>query len=300
MTIHLFILQALVSAAMYTKVKQGGGPENQRISYEDLHDQTHFLSQLFRGEFIFPTEGLDVNLARTIDTLERDNVIKVTRDATTHKVLTVELSDAERETGRENFDFYCFLIWPFIEAAWLGAISLTMLTPPLTHSGDVFLSLKATQDRSQLLGKTLYHQGDLSYFEAVNKETLKNAYERFEEEGMILVTKPRDKGKGQQATIRLADEWMPERDPAKGAIRAGGPLWAFAERISASRREGKNRRDGATVQSRVLGLADVVGASLWEDARVVVQGRDLEGEVLEKARAKAKRGSRRKTMSARL
>ena len=46
MTIHLFILQALVSAAMYTKVKLGGGPENQRISYNDLHDQVHFLSQV--------------------------------------------------------------------------------------------------------------------------------------------------------------------------------------------------------------------------------------------------------------
>ncbi|KAF2658790.1 acyltransferase-domain-containing protein [Lophiostoma macrostomum CBS 122681] len=296
MTIHLFILHALVSAAMYTKVKQGGGPENQRISYADLHDQTHFLSQLFRGEFIFPTEGLTTNLAKTLTALERDAVIKITRDPSTAHVLTVELSDAERETGRENFDFYCFLIWPFIEAAWLGAVSLAMLTPPHAHSGDVFLALKAAQDRSQLFGKTLYHQGDLSYFEAVNKETLKNAYDRFEEEGMILVTKPREKG--QQATIRLAGEWMPERDPATGGIRAEGPLWAFAEKISASRREGKNRRDGATVQRRVLGLADVVGAGLWEDA--VLQGRDLEGGVLEAARAKAKGRSRRKTMSARL
>lgn len=46
MTIHLFITEALVSAAMYIRVKQGGGPANQRISYEDLLGQTSFLSQV--------------------------------------------------------------------------------------------------------------------------------------------------------------------------------------------------------------------------------------------------------------
>lgn len=265
MTIHLFILQALVSAAMYTKVKVGGGPETQRISYKELHDQVHFLSQLFRGEFIFPTEGLDINLARTISGLEQDNVIRVTRNVSNpNQVDFVELSDKERETGRENFDFYCFLIWPFIEASWLGAMSLMMLTPPAGRTGEKWLNAKKVQDRAQVFGKTLYHQGDLSYFEAVNKETLKNAYTRFEEEGIIVVSKNKDAKI--PSTVRLSDDWMPTRDAVSGRIQAQGPLWAFAERISGSRREGKNRRDGATVQSRVLGLADLVGNELWTDA----------------------------------
>ena len=46
MTIHLFISEALVSAAMYTRVKLGGGPDNQRISFEVLYDQVYFLSQV--------------------------------------------------------------------------------------------------------------------------------------------------------------------------------------------------------------------------------------------------------------
>lgn len=54
----------------------------------------------------------------------------MTRDASNVPTV-VELSDQERECGRENFDFYCFLIWPFIEAAWLGAVSLMGLTPPV-------------------------------------------------------------------------------------------------------------------------------------------------------------------------
>ena len=46
MTIHLFISEALVSAAMYTRVKQGGGPDHQKISYNALFDQVSFLSQV--------------------------------------------------------------------------------------------------------------------------------------------------------------------------------------------------------------------------------------------------------------
>ena len=46
MTIHLFISEALVSAAMYMRVKQGGGPDNQRISFDGLYDQVSFLSQV--------------------------------------------------------------------------------------------------------------------------------------------------------------------------------------------------------------------------------------------------------------
>lgn len=46
MTIHLFITESLVSVAMYTKIKQGGGPTNQRITYEALRNQVVFLSQV--------------------------------------------------------------------------------------------------------------------------------------------------------------------------------------------------------------------------------------------------------------
>lgn len=46
MTIHLFISEAIVSAAMYTRIKQGGGPDNQRISHAELLEQVSFLSRV--------------------------------------------------------------------------------------------------------------------------------------------------------------------------------------------------------------------------------------------------------------
>lgn len=271
MTIHLFILEAVTCTGLYTRIKLGGGPEQQSMTYAELAKEVSFLSQLFRNEFIFPTEGFEVNMQKSLRGLAADGVLQVTySDSEPSKIERIQLTDAERDRGRENFDFYCFLLWPFIEASWLGAASLLMLTPPVGYAGDRWLESKVCHDRAQLLGKTLYHQGDLSYFEAVNKETLQNAYRRFEEEGIIETRKAVD---GQPATLRITESWLPQRDRITGRIMAQGKLWDWAESISQSRREGKNRRDGKTVKKRVFGLAEVVGKELW-DPSVKVKGKD--------------------------
>jgi glycerol-3-phosphate O-acyltransferase len=151
MTIHLFISEALVSASIYTRVKQGGGPANQEITYSALRDQVLFLSSLFRGEFIFPSDGLAVNLEKTLLGLEQDQVLSLKRDGA-GKILSVGLSDAERVAGRENYDFYCFLIWPFIEATWLAATSLMGLTPPLGFDkDDIWIEVAKAQNSAQLV-----------------------------------------------------------------------------------------------------------------------------------------------------
>ncbi|CAO1601433.1 hypothetical protein XANCAGTX0491_005095 [Xanthoria calcicola] len=291
MTIHLFISEALVCAAMYTKVKQGGGPDNQRISFDALYEQVGFLSSIFRGEFIYPTAGLLLNLHRTLLGLESDGVITLARsdsradphNAADTRILSVEISSMERKNGRENFDFYNFLLWPFIESTWLGAVSLMGLTPPGPNQSEAWLDIRQAQETTQTLGKTLYHQGDLSYFEAVNKETLKNAYQLFVEEGIVLIRKSSIESSASTTAIRLAPDWTPQRD-GNGSIVPEGRLWDFIEKIAKSRREGKNRRDGATVSTRVLRLADLVGKELFETA--VVPG---EGEILEDQRRRARR-----------
>lgn len=150
MTIHLFIYEALVSAAMYTRIKRGGGPSNQDIPYADLRDQVLFLSSLFRGEFIFSGAGLDVNLDNTLRGLEADHVVRLDKDENGN-ITTVGLSDEERKAGRENYDFYCFLIWPFIEASWLAAVSLMGLTPPDGKNGDIWIGEAKAQNNAQLV-----------------------------------------------------------------------------------------------------------------------------------------------------
>lgn len=124
----------------------------------------------------------------------------------------------------------------------------------------MLVCLQTRTDRSQL-GKTLYQQGDLSYFEAVNKETLKNSWTRFEEEGIITVLK--SKNSKTLPRTKLSPDWTPQRDPKTGLIVAEGRLWDFIEKIAQSRREGKNRKDGATVSTRVLRLTEIISKTLF-------------------------------------
>ncbi len=65
--------------------------------------------------------------------------------------------------------------------------------------------------------------------------------------------------------LQLDPSWRPSRDPKTGTLLAEGRLWDFTEKIAGSRREGKNRRDGATVSSRVLHLADTLGRKLFDE-----------------------------------
>jgi len=133
---------------------------------KELTDKVAFLSQLFRGEFIFPAgQGLVANLEESIERLQKHQVMEVITDK--GSVRQIGLTATERQRGRENYDFYCFLLWPFVEAAWLGSVSLLSLVP--SHSDQSpWLDMKSVQESAQLLGKTLYHSGDLSYYEAVN------------------------------------------------------------------------------------------------------------------------------------
>jgi len=271
MTIHLFISQALVCAALYTKLKLAQGPDSESMTFKELYDYVLFLSQLFRAEFIFATTPLGENLRNTLLGLEKDNVLSITRSADgTNVIESVSVHDEERALNLENFDFYCYLIWPFIEASWLGNMSLFMLCPPAADlDQQAWLDLNSMQNKAQLLGKTLYHRGDLTYYEAVNKETLKNAVSHCEEEGIISVTRP-TKGSGNtKPLVRLAPQWMPKRDgTAEARLLPQGKLWDLCEHINRSRRAGDSRQDTAAARARLLRLVETTAEDLFAQATV--------------------------------
>ncbi|CAG8571267.1 27937_t:CDS:2, partial [Racocetra persica] len=180
--------------------QQGGAKPKQRLDIETLLTEVEFLSQLLKGEFVYRPGEIKNNIYKTLIGLKNDNVLNYCDKY-------VELSDAERAIGRENY-------------------------------------------------------GDLSYFEAVNKETLKNAFIYLEDAGVIMVKRSRNVKI--QPTIALAPDFVPTRN-FDGVIEAKGELWNLVEKIGKFRREGKNRRDNATVSSRVLKLAEMVGTPTTAD-----------------------------------
>lgn len=81
---------------------------------------------------------------------------------------------------------------------------------------------------------------------------------------MVLVVKSKDSKIPPR--MQLGPSWRSPRDPKTGALLPEGKLWDFIEKVASCRREGKNRRDGATVSSRVLRLADQLGGQLFAEA----------------------------------
>ncbi|KAI7830290.1 acyltransferase [Gamsiella multidivaricata] len=257
--IHLFVHEAIVAVTMYTRIKIGGATSTQQISHTELLNEVTFLSRLLKTDFIYNPGDIESNLKNTLEYLKKSNVIEINNDG------YVGLSDVERRIGRENYDFYCFLLWPFVEAYWLAAVSLYTLIPTareLTQQRDIngdpllhWVEERVFMEKTQMFGKTLYYQGDLSYFESVNMETLKNGFNRLSDYGILMIKKPTSSK--ERTKVALHPDFMPSFGP-DGRVSTDGALWDMVEHIGTFRREGKNRRDNATVSSRVLRFAEIV------------------------------------------
>ena len=126
---HIFVSEALVSAALYTKVKQGGSAPMQRMTRAALTEECSFISHVLRNEFVFGTDSLQGNVDATVAGMVKTGVLIESEGDGGEKM--IELSQKEREIGRENFDTYLFLVWPFIEVSWIRS-----LPPPSSLTGD--------------------------------------------------------------------------------------------------------------------------------------------------------------------
>ena len=106
---HVFVSESLAAATLYTAVKQGGAAPSQRLTRDQFNDQIAFLSMILKNEFVYGTESLSENITKTIGTLVQDGVFSQDEEG------SISLSQQERDSGRENFDVFLFMVWPFIE-----------------------------------------------------------------------------------------------------------------------------------------------------------------------------------------
>jgi hypothetical protein len=139
--------------------------------------------------------GLRANLDKTIQDLTALDVFTTEEemgdDGGLTGRMTITLSSEERRIGRETFgivsttpilyfetfirilvfvyvDFYCFLIWPFIETYWLGAVSCFALIPEKLPATELtWMDERVFTNRAQFFGKTLYYEGKIKSIECV-------------------------------------------------------------------------------------------------------------------------------------
>jgi hypothetical protein len=67
---HLFVSEALLAAALYTRVKAGGAAPSQRMPRQVVLAELSFMSRLLQNEFVYGTEGLEANATTTLASLE--------------------------------------------------------------------------------------------------------------------------------------------------------------------------------------------------------------------------------------
>lgn len=305
--IHLFVTEAIVAVAIYSKVLNTPNSEDY-ITYSDLLGRVTFISRVLSGEFVFGPEGIQTNLSHTLKALADQDVVVLDKQDDplhpTHKETIIRISPKEVSQGRENFDFYCFFVWPFVDGFWLTLVALFSLTPTLEQTAEYYaqkprstppsrgdIPLLWVEERTflnaaQVLGKTLYHQGTITYYEAVNKEMLKNALLQYVAEGIVLQRRADNK----PTMYALHPSWLPTRysperpesvlsqSPATGvstyvdldddphmvhALHRGdivpqGKLYDFEESVAYTRRLLRLRRDTPSLSVPILRLASAL------------------------------------------
>ncbi|BGP16858.1 hypothetical protein JCM10213v2_004865 [Rhodosporidiobolus nylandii] len=229
--IHLFVEESMLCSVLYSRVKAGGAAFSQRMKRAEALSELHFVSRLLANEFVYSPEGLESNAERTIASLAADEVILVEGEMP-------GLSPKEREGGRNNFDFFCFLIWPFIETYWLAAVSLFVLTPtsaPPSSNGSV-----------AWFAEKAFQASDVSYLEAVNQATLINAFQRLVDAGVLLTRRTR---LPPASTSVAGVEGKAKKAPSV-PLMALHPDW--------------NRRDNKTVSNRVFAHCSAIAPQVVE------------------------------------
>ncbi|KAN0060221.1 hypothetical protein ACQY0O_007550 [Thecaphora frezii] len=268
---HVFVSEALASAALYTKVKQGGTAPMQRMSRREMVHKCGFISSVLRNEFVFGTDTLEGNVDKTIRGMVQDGILQIHRgdgegegegkgkerrgeggkeEVRLDDDSQIELAGRERELGRENFDGFLFLIWPFIEGYWLASLSLLALLPSsptpsassATTTSPTFL-LNTHITHAQQIGKTLYAQGHLSYMESFNAAILSQAFTRYTEMSLLIPNSTYLQSSSKpKATIHLHPAFAEKQS-----------LFDWIEGIGEFRREGKDRRE-RSVNERIVEL----------------------------------------------
>lgn len=229
--IHLFVSEAIVTVAMYTVRRRSS---TMYIEKSAVLDQVKFLSALLSSEFVYAAEGIAANFERTLLKLHEQRVVVIQDDGT----LLLKFSTNELSSG-EIFDFYCYVLWPFIDGYWLTSISLFTLVPEYDDNVTLWVEEREFLSVAQSLGKTLYHQGKLTYYEAVNKELLKGALGQLVAEG--IVKRQASKDKKIPVKIALNKSWAPPRSIKnnelfkRGELVPSGKLYETSEAISECR-----------------------------------------------------------------
>eukprot|EP00754_Rhynchopus_humris_P050569 Rhum_TRINITY_DN9031_c0_g1::Rhum_TRINITY_DN9031_c0_g1_i1::g.31253::m.31253 len=257
--VHLFVEQSLVAASLHSFMRND--PGRKFITRTELMERVAVLSNLVKAEFVFTGKSKASPLSAadggTSDGKKKDSnglFEGETALETNFRLATeclvargtiqfdpvdndkVLLFSTDPELWSPNFTFLCMLVWPFIESYWLclgGIIGIFCNKSEKNLRKRRALAHQLIKEESfvkqlQLFGLTLYHLGNLSFYESVSKESLRHALMQYTEMGAIQKREVEDVTKVRVAYLELGSEMKADVDK----------LYALEESIRVFRRSG--------------------------------------------------------------
>eukprot|EP01114_Cavostelium_apophysatum_P020927 TRINITY_DN7157_c0_g1_i1.p1 TRINITY_DN7157_c0_g1~~TRINITY_DN7157_c0_g1_i1.p1 ORF type:complete len:731 (+),score=200.79 TRINITY_DN7157_c0_g1_i1:88-2280(+) len=228
--LHLFMNEGLVACSLYSNLRLR---TDVSVDQTRLLEDVAFISMLLKMEIIYlPSPDMKITFQQTLNEMKERGTIEIDSEG------NVKIGEKEIL----QFDFLCALFWPFIDSYWLMCSSFYSLYPSNIAEERVYIQ------KVQSLGFTLYHQGELSFYESISKETLSNALRLFLQIGVIDKQMINETG---ASIIKL------NRNYQDGDQK----LVTLIERIGRMRREGKYSLHGSAFSQNLRQIARLTVAT---------------------------------------
>lgn len=176
--IHLFLNEAYIAASLLSFGFQTA--ESQGVSVGRLWDQTEFLVNVLRDEFMVRNQISNFEgFLATLRFMEQRGYIAIVAPSegiTDERAMIVKIM---KENGKYPLKYLKMLISPFIESYWVG---LSFLKQMLV--GQQFLK-EDIERKVQWLAEALYDEGFLLFYEACSLESLGNSIWKFASMGIL-------------------------------------------------------------------------------------------------------------------
>uniref|UniRef100_A0A6B2KWQ5 Phospholipid/glycerol acyltransferase domain-containing protein n=1 Tax=Arcella intermedia TaxID=1963864 RepID=A0A6B2KWQ5_9EUKA len=180
---HFFFKESAVLCAFSAGVWRKGSKkdaendekaeESTTLDISDLKAETQFVHDILQLEFIFKEDPDSTeDFQSTISGLISRKMITANSSM---DLLTLN------PQARPQYEFFCGLLWPFLESYWVTCLLLFQLHPE-------GIPISSTLERCQWLADNLHKQGKCFSAESISKDTLNNALILFAKKNVIVVS----------------------------------------------------------------------------------------------------------------
>jgi len=143
------------------------------VSIKEVFNAAGFIYKLLDTEVIYKDDpSIEEDFAATIDSLVMRGYLELSSPNGNSTSSFEQCMVSIPQKSKNQVDFFCSLLWPFIECYWITCILLFQIQP----DGIPFNSII---ERCQWLANNLYKQGKCYCAETISKETIQNALHFF-------------------------------------------------------------------------------------------------------------------------